>query len=547
MLGLMYFALSTLAAGLVCFNAWEDYVQFYPIAVHLSTNKTSVLVMGNFGFAVTLVLARATQTLFFGNVGAEETREITEKTKFAILDTCLALTTFRSSLNFTVVCLFTVLLFSKIFHWLAYMRVEATERQRLPFARLLRIGLPLKCLLMSDCFFVVVLTWIVWQSGQVDVLVLFAFEWAILFCAVSFNSFKFWLGTIDTFLNGNFPNKPFWLFLGEFVYGLIQLLLYIAFFGVITMELNTFPLHLLRSMFLNFVYLQQMLVRFFKYRAILRTLETRFPTVNFEGQENQDVTCTICMADIAVGKRLPCGHVFHTACLKEWFRQNPICPTCRHPVDDVAPARNAAPGNIGAPPAPVNPNQAAAPPAPAAANPAAPNPVPNAVPRAPAPPGEVLGGVGQPPAPLNANQEGQPPEARNRAPWNIPNAGPSLNFRAAFADNARLRGPAIQRGPGVRLLVAPAPALPTNPKDGLRQLEDYTLAVQHQKELHQVYLSHLMSLEHHLLDLQTRWTDEQARQPDPPSSEHKEADKDKDEEKEDVPEPPVPQPGAGGD
>merc|ERR550517_2004453 len=39
------------------------------------------------------------------------------------------------------------------------------------------------------------------------------------------------------------------------------------------------------------------------------------------------------MVEITVGKQLPCGHIFHLECLKEWFRRNPICPTCRHVID----------------------------------------------------------------------------------------------------------------------------------------------------------------------------------------------------------------------
>jgi len=46
--------------------------------------------------------------------------------------------------------------------------------------------------------------------------------------------------------------------------------------------------------------------------------------------------CVICMADMRKASRTtpPCGHMFHTSCLKRWLREHSphTCPTCRRPV-----------------------------------------------------------------------------------------------------------------------------------------------------------------------------------------------------------------------
>ena len=60
---------------------------------------------------------------------------IFEQARFAVTETCLALTIFREEINMRVIGLFAVLLFTKIFHWLAAHRVDATAR---------RDGTPLK-------------------------------------------------------------------------------------------------------------------------------------------------------------------------------------------------------------------------------------------------------------------------------------------------------------------------------------------------------------------------------------------------------------------
>jgi len=51
--------------------------------------------------------------------------------------------------------------------------------------------------------------------------------------------------------------------------------------------------------------------------------------------------CAICCSNIALGEEcqlLPCGHMYHPACVKPWFDQNNTCPTCRYelPTDDPA-------------------------------------------------------------------------------------------------------------------------------------------------------------------------------------------------------------------
>lgn len=42
-----------------------------------------------------------------------------ENARYAITETCLALTIFRGDISATVIILFTMLLFVKAFHWLA--------------------------------------------------------------------------------------------------------------------------------------------------------------------------------------------------------------------------------------------------------------------------------------------------------------------------------------------------------------------------------------------------------------------------------------------
>lgn len=55
--------------------------------------------------------------------------------------------------------------------------------------------------------------------------------------------------------------------------------------------------------------------------------------VRAEGQEPP--ACSICCEDLKEkATKLPCGHMFHGACVKQWLEQHNQCPVCRHALPD---------------------------------------------------------------------------------------------------------------------------------------------------------------------------------------------------------------------
>lgn len=48
-------------------------------------------------------------------------------------------------------------------------------------------------------------------------------------------------------------------------------------------------------------------------------------------------TCSVCISDFEMGKEatvLPCGHTFHSGCIKPWLKSNDKCPVCRKQVTE---------------------------------------------------------------------------------------------------------------------------------------------------------------------------------------------------------------------
>ena len=68
-------------------------------------------------------------------------------------------------------------------------------------------------------------------------------------------------------------------------------------------------------------------------RNVIRNLERKI----YEGGDNDDNTCSICLMEYEQGddlRYLPCQHHFHVACIDQWLEQNGTCPLCRKKVTE---------------------------------------------------------------------------------------------------------------------------------------------------------------------------------------------------------------------
>ncbi len=67
------------------------------------------------------------------------------------------------------------------------------------------------------------------------------------------------------------------------------------------------------------------------YRDATHSLQHAYP----DASADQD-PCAICMERMQAAKQLPCGHLFHLACLRAWLQQSGseqfACPLCRTPL-----------------------------------------------------------------------------------------------------------------------------------------------------------------------------------------------------------------------
>lgn len=51
-----------------------------------------------------------------------------------------------------------------------------------------------------------------------------------------------------------------------------------------------------------------------------------------------DDECAICLIELSNNQdtiKLACNHVFHSTCIKDWFKKSTCCPYCRYKYDNA--------------------------------------------------------------------------------------------------------------------------------------------------------------------------------------------------------------------
>lgn len=209
-----------------------------------------------------------------------------------------------------------------------------------------------------------------------SVQLVFGFEYAILLTVVASTAIKYVLHAAEMRTDTPWENKAVFLLYTELFIGFIKVILYALFVGIMA-KFYALPMFVFRPMFFTIKSFKKALSDVIMSRRAIRNMNTLYPDATPEELRLSDNICIICREDMVNhSKKLPCGHIFHTTCLRSWFQRQQTCPTCRLNILR-APAANSTAlprqddnnvnANAGAPAAAV-PGVAAA-----AANPQAPN------------------------------------------------------------------------------------------------------------------------------------------------------------------------------
>jgi hypothetical protein len=324
---------------------------FYRAVVYLSSSKFAILAGGNMGLVSFLLAWRAVQAVFLGPLRFREVERLHLRARDAIIECCFALTIFREEFNARFLALVTTLLLLKSMHWLCKDRIEFLEEQPLtPTSGHMRLVGLMTLLFAVDAKLVVACSLYTIRSPRATMLVLFAFEFTVLLIDLVSNVVRYILHVIDLYMDSRWDGKGLYSFYNELLSDMCQLTVYVAFFAYVQF-FYTFPLHIMRDLYVTFTKFQKRCVDFMRYRRVVATMNELFADATEEELAEGDRTCIICREEMRAAKKLNCGHMFHVRCLQSWLKRQLSCPTCRSAVDvseSATPAGANRPGQAGA-------------------------------------------------------------------------------------------------------------------------------------------------------------------------------------------------------
>jgi len=316
----------------VVMNAYYQKKQFYPSVVYITKSSPCMAVLYVQAFVVVIITGKFMRKLFFGQLRAAETEHLIERSWYAVTETCLAFTVFRDDFSPRFVALFTVLLFLKCFHWLAEDRIDYMERSPLiSFLFHIRAVSLTALLSVLDLYFISHAYHNTLIKGP-SVQLVFGFEYAVLLTAVVHVFVKYVLHAVDLHRDNPWENKAVYLLYTELILGGVKVVLYFLFLAIM-IKVHTFPLFVIRPMYLTIREFKKALSDVVLSRRAIRNMNTLYPDATAEDLSATDNVCIICREEMhLMCKKLPCNHIFHTSCLRSWFQRQQTCPTCRMDV-----------------------------------------------------------------------------------------------------------------------------------------------------------------------------------------------------------------------
>lgn len=243
---MLYLFLSALAGAATVSYACYTREQFYPIILFLVTSKLSFLVAANVVVAFTFAYGKFLKTMYFGRLRDAEIELLVERCKYSVIETCLALTTFRHELTPFVLLLFLILLFTKVFHWLCRGRIDFLEQVvPIPVLTHIRMQSLLASLLVVDSFAAYRCIDATIVAGNKSVLLLFGFEFVVLLIGAFNYLVRYVLLVADSLRENGLQYKGFYIMILDILSDGLKFMIYVAFFSLVFVHYGL-PIHIVR-------------------------------------------------------------------------------------------------------------------------------------------------------------------------------------------------------------------------------------------------------------------------------------------------------------
>ncbi|KAK5108616.1 hypothetical protein LTR62_008107 [Meristemomyces frigidus] len=344
-----YVGASTAAATGCLLKAFHQRPNFYSATVYLSQSNACLLILTNLCLVLACSLIYALQRVLYGPLRPIEIEQLSEKAWYAVLDTLLAMPSFREDVGGWLLCMFVLLLAGKVWGWIGEGRVDVLEQgQPIPNGQSKKwFHIRLATSLVLSVAFDIGMLWYCVESVMADprpgMMVIFTFEFAVLAVFSSFTFSRYLLSLVQAKIEATqmleaiearkseiraeraaarqsdtdlgepalastlteepievdemevdvpgWEEKRRYLFFMEVLTDFVKLVIYIVFFTV-SITFNGLPMHIMRDVYMTFASFSKRLTDFVAYRKATSDMNTRYPDATTE--EIRGDACIVC-------------------------------------------------------------------------------------------------------------------------------------------------------------------------------------------------------------------------------------------------------------
>ena len=221
------------------------------------------------------------------------------------------------------------------------LAIHAKSMDLLGLGALLSIVLTLNTFLVFLCLRVFG-CWESCEASHVGVIILLLFECVLTYIDSLQTALRVMLHVVNLARDGHWEQRSLYTFYSELTCQLTVHLLSLFHF------IHIWAVHGLSVSLTDFLLFLHTRAVINKIRAkltslnVFLTIDKRLPDATPEQLAALEDSCAICREDLTTAKVLPCGHIFHLVCLRDWLDQSASCPICRRPVTNESAAAGAA-------------------------------------------------------------------------------------------------------------------------------------------------------------------------------------------------------------
>lgn len=326
----------------------------YSATVMISQSPVHITIGLNVCLCLFFAIANALKTLLFGSLQTFELELLYEQFWITLTEIMLAITVFREAISISFFMLLSTLMFARVFHSICSFRTERlqiqlTDQRFHIFSRLTCAYFVLSILDAS----LIYLCFTSEHLGDKSTRMLFVCEFSVLLLNLTIEASKLCIYLYEArHLDQVWDEKSTYLFRLEVCRDGLRLLAYSLLF-MYQFPYVSVPIYSIRQMYTCFYSLFRRIREHARFRQATRDMNAMYPTATEEQLTNSDRTCTICREEMfhpdhppentdemeplprgldMTPKRLPCGHILHFHCLRNWLERQQTCPICRRSV-----------------------------------------------------------------------------------------------------------------------------------------------------------------------------------------------------------------------